>query len=210
MRLCLRTWAATALWLVMFSTGTAHADVPRTVDGNAVLVGSGDAPTQLEIFCEPQCPHCAELESAFGDRLAGDVASGRLAITYRWLTFLDGNRHNDASARIVNALFLAADPTTSPSAYQAFVQDVYHHQSHDGPSNADVAAMARESGIADVAADRIADGDFVIDTVALNDTNKARLVQLNPANAGTPTVYDLNTNRVVDTQDPDWLDAFSS
>jgi protein-disulfide isomerase len=210
MRLCLRILLATALWFAMFSTATGHADVPRTVDGNAVLVGSVDAPGQLEIFCEPQCPHCAELESTFGDRLAGDLAGGRLAITYRWLTFLDGKRHNDASARIANALFLAADPTTSRGAYQAFVQDLYHHQSHDGPSNADVATMARESGIADAVADRMAAGDSVIDPVALNDANKARLVQLNPANAGTPTVYDLNRNRVVDTQDPGWLDAFSS
>ena len=147
MRFCLRVWAVTALWLVMFSTGTAHADVPRTADGNAVMAGSGDAPAQLEIFCEPQCPHCAELESTYGDRVAGDLASGRLAVTYRWLTFLDDKHHNDVSARVTNALFLAADPSTSPTAYQAFVQDLYRHQSQDGPNNNDIAAMARESGI---------------------------------------------------------------
>ena len=89
MRLCLRVWASTALSLVIFGTGTAHADVPRVADGKAVLVGSGAAPVQLEIFCDPQCPLCAELESTYGDRIAGDLASGRLAVTYRWLTFLD-------------------------------------------------------------------------------------------------------------------------
>src|SRR6476659_7498128 len=143
MRSCLRILAATALFLVMFDTATAHADVPRTADGNGVLVGSGFAPAQLEILCEPQCPHCAELESEFGDRIAGDVASGRLAVTYRWLTFLDGRHHNDVSARVSNALFVAADPATPATAYQAFVQDLYHHQSSDGPTNSDVAAMAR-------------------------------------------------------------------
>jgi hypothetical protein len=33
---------------------------------------------------------------------------------------------------------------------------------------------------------------------------------VNPADPGTPTVYDLKTNRVVDIQDPGWLDALSS
>src|ERR1700744_4763421 len=106
MRSCLRFLAPT-LCLVMFSTASAHADVPRTMDGNGVMVGSGTAPVQLEVFCEPQCPHCAELESTYGDRLAGDIASGRLAVTYRWLTFLGEKHHNDVSARVSNALFLA-------------------------------------------------------------------------------------------------------
>jgi Thioredoxin len=213
MRSCLRLLAATALWLVTFVTGTAHADVPRTPDGNGVMVGSGwpgAAPVQLEIFCEPRCAYCAQFESTYGDRVAGDLAGGRLAVTYRWLTFLDGKRHNDVSARITNALFVAADPTTSATAYQAFVQDLYRHQSSDGPNNSDIAAMARESGVPEVLADRIAAGDHTVDAAALNDANRARLAELNPANPGTPTVYDLKTNRVVDIQDPGWLDALSS
>jgi hypothetical protein len=209
MRSCLRVLVAT-LWLVMFSTGTARADVPRTADGNGVAVGSGAAPVQLEVFCEPQCPHCADLESTYGDRLAGDLAGGRLAVTYRWLTFLDDKHHNDASARISNALFLAADPSTPATAYQAFVQDLYRHQSSDGPNNGDIAAMARESGITEVVADRIASGDYAVDTATLNNANRARLGQVNPENPGTPTVYDLKANKVVDIQDPAWLDGVSS
>jgi Thioredoxin len=213
MRFCLRVWAITALWFVMFDTGAAHADVPRTADGNGVMVGSGwpiTAPAQLAIFCEPQCPHCAELESTYGDRIAADLASGRLAVTYRWLTFLDDKHHNDVSARVANALFLAADPTTSATAYQAFVQGLYRHQSADGPNDSDVAALARESGIADVVADRIAAGDRVVDTGALDDANRARLVQVNPEHPGTPTVYDLRANKLVDLQDPAWLDVLAS
>jgi protein-disulfide isomerase len=201
---------AATLGLVMFTTGNAHADVPRTLDANGVLVGSWVAPVQLEVFCEPQCPHCAEFEAAAGDRLAAALASGRLAITYRWLTFLDGRHHNDVSARLVNALFQAADPATSPTAYQSFVQDLYRHQSSDGPAGDAVATMARESGLPDVVADRIAAAAFVVDTKATNDANKARLVEVNPANPGTPTIYNLNTRSVVDTQDPGWLDALIS
>ena len=142
--------------------------------------------------------------------MAAALDSGRLAITYRWLTFLDGRHHNDVSARLVNALFLAADPATSPTAYQAFVQDLYRHQSSDGPTSDAVVTMARESGLPDVVADRIAAGDDVVDTTAVSDANKARLVEERPANPGTPTIYNQNTRSVVDTQDPGWLDALIS
>jgi Thioredoxin len=210
MRSCLRVLAATALWWVVFGAATAHADLPRTPDGSGVMVGSGAAPVQLEIFCDPQCPYCAELESTYGGRVADDLASGRLTVTYRWLTFLDDRRHNDVSARISNALFVAADPTTSATAYQAFVQDLYRHQSSDGPSNGDIAAMARESGVPELVADRIAAGDYAVDAAALNDANRALLAQVNPENPSTPTVYDLKANRLVDIHDPGWLDGSSS
>jgi protein-disulfide isomerase len=201
---------ATMLALVIFATGTAHADVPRTIDSNGVLVGSWFAPVQLEIFCEPQCPHCAELEAGDGDRLAAALASGRLAITYRWLTFLDSRHHNDVSARLTQALFIAADPATPPSAYQAFVQDLYRNQSDDGPTQSAVAKMARDSGLPDAVADRIGRGENVVDAAAVNDANKARLKQENPDNPGTPTVYNLNTRSVVDTDNQGWLDALVS
>ena len=200
----------TMLALVISPTGIARADVPRTIDADGVLAGSWTAPVQLEVFCEPQCPHCAEFEAADGDRLATALAAGRLAITYRWLTFLDDRHHNDVSARLVNALFLAADPATSPTAYQAFVQDLYRHQSAQGPTSDAVAAMARDSGLPDVVADRIAAGDNVVDSTAVGDANKARLKEQNPTNPGTPTIYNVNTRSVVDTQDPGWLDALTN
>jgi protein-disulfide isomerase len=210
MRVCLRVWAITALWFVMLGTATAHADAPRTIDGNGVTAGSGIAPVQVEVYCDPQCPYCAEFESTYGDRIAADMASGRLAVTYRWLTFLDNRHHNDVSARVGNALFVAADPTTSATAYQAFVQDLYSHQSADGPNNSDIAAMARDSEITDAVADRIAAGDHVVDTATVNDANRTRLHQVNPEHPGTPTVYDLKANKLVDLQDPAWLDTLSS
>jgi hypothetical protein len=114
------------------------------------------------------------------------------------------------SARVSNALFLAADPATSPMAYQAFVQDLYHHQSSDGPANDAIAGMARESGLPDFVADRIAAGDNTIDATAVSDANKTRLKEESPENPGTPTIYNLNTRSVVDTQDPGWLDALIS
>jgi hypothetical protein len=197
------------------SSGITRADADQpgiapSNDGNGVTLGSPDAPVQLEAFIEPQCPHCAEFESTYGDNIAGYLADGRLAITYRPMTFLDNKKQSDTSARIGNALFLAVDVATSATAYQAFVQNLYRHQSPDGPTNNDIAAMARESGVPEWVATRMAAGDPAVDNNAMAAANTGRLKAENPANPVTPTVYDLRANSVVDIQDPDWLDDMFS
>ncbi|HEU0192265.1 MAG TPA: thioredoxin domain-containing protein [Mycobacterium sp.] len=191
------------------------ADAPQTVrtgDGYGVVLGAADAPVRLEIFCEPQCPHCKEFEDTSNPQLTGGIASGRVAVTYRWLTFLDERRHNEASARLANALILAADPAVNPVVYQSFVGDMYRRQERggDGPSAEDIAAMARESGVPVPIADRIAAGDSAVDTTAMNAVNRDLLKQANPQKPSTPTVFDLNTNTLVDTGEPGWLDAVSA
>src|SRR5205807_7725773 len=107
--------------LVLTTTGCAQqasdvsdsdADQPGIApssDGYGVMLGSPNAPVQLETFIEPQCPHCAQFESTYGDAIAGYLDDGRLAMTYRPMTFLDKKNHNDASARMSDALFLAID-----------------------------------------------------------------------------------------------------
>lgn len=192
--------------------GPARADLPRntavTDDGYGVLVGSADAPVQLEIFCEPQCPHCAQFEAAADDRLAPRLGGGELAVTYRWLTFLDGRHDTNASARAGTALIAAADPATPATAYQAFVAALYRHQEPkgDGLSVTEIATIAAQNGVAPMAIARIAAGIPVVDTAAMNTTNRDLLNRANPDDPGTPTVYDLNAHRVVDTDDADWLD----
>jgi len=208
-------WAAIAVALsgVFAIAAPAHAETaPATVlgaDGFSVIVGATDAPVQLEIFCEPQCPICARFEDASGDALSQRLAGGDLAITYRWVTFLDDKRHNDTSARIANTLLLAADPGTSAPSYQGFVTEMYREQngSADPPSATQLATMAARNGVSGLAIARIAIDLPAVDTAVMNSTNMTRLEQVNPENPGTPTVYDLNTNEVVDAQGPGWLDS---
>ncbi|BBY55170.1 thioredoxin domain-containing protein [Mycobacterium koreense] len=191
----------------------AHADTaPGTAigaDGFSVLVGAADAPVQLEIFCEPQCPVCAHFEDASGDALSQRLAAGDLAVTYRWLTFLDGKRNNDTSARIANTLLLAADPGTPAPSYQGFVTEMYRAQngSADAPSATQLATMAAHNGVSGMAIARIAIDLPAADTALMNSTNMTRLKQVNPDNPGTPTVYNLNTNDVIDAQESGWLDS---
>jgi thioredoxin family protein len=206
--------------LVLAATGCAdgtvtHADADQpgtspSSDGNGVMLGYLDAPVQLETFIEPQCSHCAQFESTYGDKITGYLGDGRLAMTYRPMTFLDNKKQNDASARIGNALFLAVDVATSATAYQAFVRDLYQHQSPGGPTNDEIATMARESGVPEWVATRIAAGDPAVDSYTIAAANSGRLKAENPANPVTPTVYDLRANKVVDIQAPGWLDDMFS
>ncbi len=213
MRHLLAAIAAVTFSGVLALATPAHADAaPATVlgaDGFSVVVGAADAPVQLEIFCEPQCPICAHFEDASGDALSQRLATGDLAVTYRWLTFLDDKRDNDTSARIANTLLLAADPGTSAPSYQGFVTEMYRAQngSPDAPSATQLATMAAHNGVSGLAIARIAIDLPAADTALMNSTNMTRLKQVNPDNPGTPTVYNLNTNEVIDAQEPGWLDA---
>ena len=96
-------------------SGTAKGDLdpPRveiTQDSDGIRAGLEDAPVQLEIYTEPQCTHCADLQHAFGDQFAYYIGTGQLAITYRPMTFLDSPDTDVHSARVANALFVAATP----------------------------------------------------------------------------------------------------
>src|SRR5699024_2833593 len=106
------------------------------------------------------------------------------------------------------ALFAAVDPATPATAYQAFVSDLYRHRDPhgDGPAVGDLAGMAAESGVPVWVAVRIAAGVPSVDTAAMNTANRDRLKQANLEKPGTPTVYDLNANNLVDTDDAGWLD----
>ena len=95
-------------------TGTAQVDpnqpsVDITKDKFGIRAGSDDAPVQLELYTEPQCSHCADLQADFGDQLAYYIGIGQLAVTYRPLTFLDTGADGH-SAHVANALFAAAPP----------------------------------------------------------------------------------------------------
>lgn len=209
----MRSWLGTLVALVTFGAALAApalAEPPGTVlapDHFGVLAGSADAPVQLELFCDPQCSECAKFISASGDNLARHLADGDVAVTYRWMTFLDARRDNDTSARVGNALMAAADPTTSAAAYQTLVSGLY--RKGGTPGLEDIAATARESGLPEHVVDRIAAGQPAVDPTSMNAFNRVQLLAANPESPGTPTVYDLTTRTVVDTDEAGWLDRLT-
>ncbi len=190
-------------------TAQANGDKPGsaiTQDGWGVQIGYPDAPARIEFFTEPQCPACAHLQHEFGDAIANAVGQGKLAVTYRPLTFLDRSV-TEYSAHVANALFLAAGPTTTGAAFQAFVQDLWGHQEPEGspgPTDDQIAAMASDSGVGAEQTEKIAAGEHAVDADQLNDAN-AELLTETQYEVSTPAIYDLVGEQVVDTSDPDWL-----
>jgi protein-disulfide isomerase len=197
-------------------TGTAQPD-PRapgtavTDDGFGIIVGDPQAPVQIELFTEPQCSHCADLQVDFGQQLGSYIDLGLLAVTYRPMIFYD-TAANDHSARVSNALFLAAGPDTSGPAFQTFVEDLWaqHDMGGSDLTDADIADMAKKNAIGAAEVDKIAAGDAALDVQDMADTNFAFLYDIDPVDTGTPTVYDLGNNDKVDIYDDNWLSKLMS
>ncbi|MGE2714250.1 DsbA family protein [Mycolicibacterium litorale] len=219
MRIWMTLVAATLLLVTVGCTreitGTARLDPnqPRTAitdDGYGIRVGDPEAAVQIEVFTEPQCPHCATLQTDYGREMASYVSLGQLAVTYRPVTFLD--QDGDHSARVSNAMFAAADAAPRAVAFQAFVEELWAHQQPGGrgPSDVEMADMAQQSGIPAPGVEVISRGGEAVDTGDMSDLNIELLAQLNSYQVATPTVYDLNNNEVLDIYDENWLSKLIS
>lgn len=192
--------------------------VELTQDQFGIRAGLKDAPVQLELYTEPQCTHCAELQKDFGDRFAYYIGTGQLAITYRPLTFLDTPATDGHSGRVANALFTAAAPGGVPEVpiyttgrqFQRFVEQLWSHQQpgSPGPSDHELADLARKADVPGFQAHEIEQGaneKSKDDLVEMESTNFDFLYEVDPVNTGTPTVFDLRAGQKVDIYDNDWL-----
>ena len=208
---------ATTLALLTASTGCGRTvtgsalrdpDLPGvtlTADGFGIIAGRPDAPAQIEVYTEPQCTHCAHLQDTDGPEMKSMIALGLLTVTYRPVTFLD--TEYGYSAKVANAMFLAAAHGTSAPALQAYVATLWGHQNPGGsaPSDGQLAGWAADSGVSAEAVATIQFGEHAVDTDEMTMTNETRLQEIRDGDAGTPTVYDLTGNTVVDIQETGWL-----
>jgi protein-disulfide isomerase len=193
-------------------TGTAGPDPDKpplsiSKDGYGIVAGFANAPKKIEIYTEPQCNHCADLQKDFGDQIAYNIAVGELEVTYRPMTFLD-DKSGGYSSEVSNALFLAADkPAATGTQFQRFVENLWAHQRPGGtpPTKDELHEYATKAGMADSVAKRISDGGSAVDTKAMDDANFEFLYEIDSVEMGTPTVYDLDKGEKLDIYDNDWL-----
>ena len=196
-------------------SGTAQPDPNKaplelSEDGFGVVAGFDDAPVRIEIFTEPQCSHCADLQADFGDQLAYYIAVGALKVTYRPVTFLD-DEPGGHSARVSNALFLAAEEADGQKAsgaeFQRFVQELWASQDPGGPGPSDdeMSDMAKQAGMPENVASAIAGGGSAVDVTEMDDANFEYLFEIDVLDTGTPTVYDPAKDEKLDIYDNDWL-----
>jgi protein-disulfide isomerase len=198
-------------------TGTAESDPNKpplevSDDGYGIVAGFADAPVKIEIYTEPQCNHCADLQADFGDQLAYYIAVGQIEVTYRPLTFLD-DKTGGYSAQVSNALFLAAERAGSPEVnatgteFQRFVQEIWAHQRPGGdpPTEDELQEMASKAKMPEPVADNIKSGKSAVNVKDMDDTNFEYLYEIDSLETGTPTVYDLDKGEKLDIYDDDWL-----
>lgn len=196
-------------------SGTAQPDPNKaplelSEDGFGVVAGFDDAPVRIEIFTEPQCSHCADLQADFGDQLAYYISVGALKVTYRPLTFLD-QEPGGHSARVSNALFLAAEGADGQKAtgteFQRLVEKLWASQDlgGPGPSDDEMADMAKQAGMPADVASAVAGGGSAVDVTEMDDANFEYLFEIDLLEAGTPTVYDPAKDEKIDIYDNDWL-----
>ncbi|BBX18774.1 protein-disulfide isomerase [Mycolicibacterium duvalii] len=180
-------------------------------DGFGIDAGFDDAPAHVEIFTEPQCTHCADLQRDFGDAIAYYITVGALKVTYRPLTFLDED-YDGYSATVANAMFVAAQPAGTAAAtgaeFQRFVKTLWENQTPGGEpfGGAELRDMALSAGLPEEVAGAIADGTEGVDVVDMDDANFAILFDVDPYEAGTPTVFDMDAGQKLDIYDDNWLD----
>ncbi|HYP92716.1 MAG TPA: thioredoxin domain-containing protein [Mycobacterium sp.] len=197
--------------------GTAESDPKKpplsvSKDGYGIVAGFDNAPKKIEIYTEPQCNHCADLQRDFGDQLAYYITVGQLEVTYRPMTFLD-DKTGGYSGQVSNALFLATEKTGSPEAkatgteFQRFVEDLWAHQHPGGtpPTGDELQDMAKKAGMPDAVAQNIKGGGSAVNVKAMDDANFEFLYEIDSTEMGTPTVYDLDKGEKLDIYDNDWL-----
>jgi len=198
-------------------TGTAESDPNKpplavSKDGYGIVAGFDNAQAKIEIYTEPQCNHCADLQADFGDQLAYYIAIGQLEVTYRPMTFLD-NKTGGYSGKVSNALFLAAEKTGSPEVkatgteFQRFVKDVWAHQRPGGepPTGDELQDMAKKAGMPGPIAQNIKGGGSAVNVKAMDDANFLFLYEIDNESMGTPTIYDLGKGEKLDIYNNDWL-----
>jgi protein-disulfide isomerase len=198
-------------------TGTAESDPSKpplsvSKDGYGIVAGFDNAPAKIEIYTEPQCNHCADLQADFGDQLAYYIAVGQLEVTYRPMTFLD-DKTGGYSGQVSNALFLATEKTGTPEVkatgteFQRFVERVWAHQRPGGdpPTANELQDMAKKAGMPDSVAQNIKAGASAVNVKAMDDANFEFLYEIDNVDMGTPTVYDLAKGEKLDIYDNDWL-----
>ena len=197
--------------------GTAEPDpnkAPLQVskDGYGIVAGFDNARVKIEIYTEPQCNHCADLQADFGDQLAYYIAVGELQVTYRLMTFLD-NKTDGYSGQVSNALFLATQKAGSPEVratgteFQRFVQTVWAHQRPGGdpPTGDELHGFATKAGMPGPVAENIKSGKSAVNVKDMADSNFEFLYEIESSSMGTPTVYDLTKDMKINIYDNDWL-----
>lgn len=185
--------------------GSAHdpaVTVALDSDG-AIVLGKPNVAKTVEIFEDPLCPACGNLEKINGQELAQQVDLGKISVRYRLVNFLDRNsKSKDYSTRAVAANECVAQAGDGP-IYAKFHTLLFTTQQpseggtdHD---NKELADIAKQAGAGDDVAKCITSGERA-------DSARAHAEAAAKGLEATPTV--LVDGKKIDRSNQNWvLDA---
>lgn len=116
----------------------------------AVLLGRPDAAKTIDVYEDPLCPACGQVERIYGQELAQQIDEGKLAVRYHYVNFLDPRSGSkDYSTRAIAANECVAEAGSGPT-YSKFHELMFvSRQPREGSgdlTNQELAEMARAAG----------------------------------------------------------------
>ncbi|WP_040737866.1 thioredoxin domain-containing protein [Nocardia tenerifensis] len=193
--------------------GSAHDPGVHVVlepDGS-ILLGKPDAPKTIDIFEDPICPGCGNMERIYGQEIAQKIDEGKLTVRYRLVNFLDArSRSKDYSSRAVAANQCVAEGGSGP-VYSKFHTELFttKRPSEGGADldNSELAALARAADAPESVLQCISSGAKIdaakASATAMTDALDAAL----NGSAATPAVFDGKTK--IDVNKQDWVDVLT-
>ncbi len=185
------------------------------------VLGRSDAKVTLDIFEDPLCPACGQMESTYGEQIVKAIEDGKLRARYRMVSFLNQSSASGDYSDRANASFLAIDRSTLSdeqkqkallAAHKALFSNQPHEKGapgYDGKDhlNAEIAAIvgdASKAAGAELPADVLAairDGKYAVDAAKAAGTNSGLMSEVDPR-PGTPMV--VHNGKKITVQG-DWL-----
>ncbi|WP_137724361.1 thioredoxin domain-containing protein [Prescottella subtropica] len=178
-----------------------------TEDAGVVRLGLPDVTNAIDVFEDPMCPFCAQLEEKHGQEVAQAVDEGKIAVRYHVLNFLDRlSASGDYSTRAVAASQCVAQ-TGDAIAYSAFHGELFSPDNQPAEkgksdlSNDDLARLAKDAG-AESATSCITSGERMEQAAADAETGRQALSASGAT--GTPAV--VHNGAVIDALgNPSWV-----
>jgi protein-disulfide isomerase/uncharacterized membrane protein YphA (DoxX/SURF4 family) len=172
----------------------ASANTANASATTGVTVGNPKAPVTVDLYEDPQCPICNELEqSGLTTDLDAKIKATTVKVNYHIMSFLDSSSNgNKYSSRAANAAYCAAD--TSTDAFLKF-HDIMYGKDTKGANNqpaenshgvpdSQLIAWGKQAGITSA----------TFSTCVTSDQHKDLVAAVNEAASkkgvnGTPTVF---------------------
>ncbi|WP_369638777.1 DsbA family protein [Nocardia sp. JMUB6875] len=175
----------------------------------AIVLGKPNAKT-IDIYEDPLCPACGQLEKIYGQEIAQQIDLGKIAVRYRLVNFLDSrSKSKDYSTRAIAANECVAQAGDGPvySKFHALLftteQPSEGGTDHD---NKELAAIAKQAGASDDVAKCITAGERTDTGRAHAEASIKALEELVGKKWGTPSVF--IDGKKIDVNNKTWvLDA---